>query len=200
VIWRAFLVGWVIVLGACSITPTQVYTDGGAAWQTRHELLQTLQDWMLAGRVVIYSQDEAWNADLHWKQQGDAYSLKFIAPLGAGTLDIQSVPGGVLLRQSDRAESTFAADPEQLLAREYGWPLPILSLRYWVKGITDPDKTSDQMQFDPQGKLLHLRQAGWDIRFKNYQVIGKYELPGKIFMQHKDLGVRMVIQSWKVGA
>lgn len=197
-IWRLFLVAWVAALGACSIVPPEVSKEGEAAWQARLERMQALQDWVLAGRVVIYTQDEAWNADLHWKQQGEAYNLKFIAPLGAGTLDIQSVPGGVVLHQSDQAQSTFAADPEQLLAREYGWPLPILSLRYWVRGISDPDKSADQIQFDAEGKLLRLHQAGWEIRFLNYQVIGQYELPGKIFMQHKDLGVRMVIQSWKV--
>lgn len=193
-----YLASLLIFLNACS-QQTIVSPYQQAAWdEHRHQLVQ-LQDWNITGRVGLYTNDEAWPGDILWKQVGSQYDMRIIAPLGAGTLRVHSVEGGVLLEHSSNPTPYFSAEPEALLKKQFGWEMPVRHLRYWMTGIPSPlIPISGPMDLNAQGYLNSLKQSGWLISFKRYKKIAGYTLPVKVLLEHQDLSIKIVIRKWQI--
>ena len=75
--------------------------------------------------------------------------------------------------------------------------MPINGLRYWAVGQRIPDSPA-KLVLDASGRLANLIQAGWKIRYRRYVPVKGFVLPSKIFMDHKDLDIRIVIDRWQV--
>ena len=170
--------------------------NAAAAWKTGQQKLRTLKNWEFIGRVVIRSETEGWNGTLRWIQHANSYSIDFIAPLGQASLKLLGDEFGAELRLSDD-RAAFAADADSIFYEQFGWTLPITALRYWVVGRTVFNKAG-VLEVDSQGRLQHLDQEGWSVAYKRYTKTGEYSLPEKIFMEHDGLGVRIVVDKWKI--
>jgi outer membrane lipoprotein LolB len=168
------------------------------AWAAREQQLAALQAWTLRGRISVRSDDQAWHGTIYWRQQDERYDLKLIAPLGQGTVSVQGGPGGVVLRLPS-GEERQAVDPEQLLFQTLGLRLPLSGLRYWVKGLPEPAQRMQGL-WDVDGRLVTLNQPGWDISYRGYVREGPYDLPAKVFLDSGTVSVRLVVESWKLGA
>lgn len=186
------------MLGGCTqmvqqVPPTKI------SWQQHKQRISEISQWTLDGRVSIRSGDEAWNGSLHWQQEGEQYNLTISAPLGAGSLQLQGSPHYVVLRQSNRDRPYTSTDPDKLLQQQLGWHIPVGSLQYWVVGLPDPNRNpATQMKIDEYGRLMQMQQAGWDIRILRYLQVHGLQLPGKLFVENKGQGIRMVISRWEL--
>lgn len=194
---RALLISLLgLSLLACSTSPQRpVASDPEEAWQDRHHSLSTLQQWQLTGRLGIQTENEGWNATLNWKQQQKQYTIMLVAPLGQGTIQLRGDEQRVTLNTGEE-EELFATKPEILLYREFGWRVPVSSLRYWVLGLPAPGAAKREL--DGYGRLSRLYQNGWEIQFLNYESQGDIELPSKIFINNHRAKVRLVINQWQL--
>lgn len=164
-------------------------------WQSRHQQLQQLTDWEFKGRTLIRQGKEAWHAGITWSEKQGNYQIRLSGPFAQG---------GVLLEGNDRqvtltlssGEKLQAVSPEALLAESLGWSLPVSALRDWVRGM--PDKRFDvtTMKLDEEGRLIDLAQADWQVRYLEYIPFKGHSMPAKIFMDHPELSVRIVISDW----
>jgi outer membrane lipoprotein LolB len=189
----------IALIGACAREPLLRDSVQLRAWKQHQSLLLQLKDWKIQGRVGLYTPDEAWPGDIHWSQSEQNYDMRIIAPLGAGSLHIYTVDGGVMLEHSSEPMAQFSADPEALIEQKFGWQLPVNSLRYWMTGVPSPHgKLSAEMDLDEKGRLISLQQSGWNIQFSNYKNVSGYELPAKVLLEHKDLSVKIVIRKWQI--
>jgi outer membrane lipoprotein LolB len=144
----------------------------------------------------VRSDDQAWHGTIYWRQQGEEYELKLIAPLGQGTVSVRGGPGGVVLRLPS-GEERRAEDPEELLFKSLGLRLPLSGLRYWVKGLPEPAQNMRGL-WDVDGRLVTLSQPGWYISYRSYAREGAYDLPMKVFLDSGPVSVRLVVESWKL--
>lgn len=194
-----FYLGTMLVLISACSQPKPVNQSQKLAW-TQHQLqISKLQDWNLNGRVGLYTKDEAWPGDLQWKQKGDQYDMRIIASLGAGSMRVYSVEGGVVLEHSSSAVPHFSATPETLLKEQFGWELPVRHLRYWMKGIPSPfAEVTGVLDLNSRGYLNNLKQAGWAISFSRYKQTAAYILPAKVLLEHEDLSIKIVIRQWTI--
>lgn len=166
-------------------------------WEQHQKQLGKIVNWELNGRVSIRSGKDAWSGSLYWLQNRDRYDLRILAPLGMGSLHLKGSAAGVVLKHSGEEASFSSRDPELLLSRKFGWYIPVKSLRYWVKGLPDPRfGKAGQLKLDTYGRVAEMQQAGWQIRFLRYQSVKNIQLPGKVFLNHNGLGVRMIIREW----
>jgi outer membrane lipoprotein LolB len=185
-----------LFLWACSTTPVRPpVADPQQAWQQHHSVLAALQQWQLFGRLAIQTGDEGWHASLNWLQQQQHYSIQLIAPLGQGTIQLQGDDQQVIL-DTGEDNPILASDPEALLFREFGWRVPVASLRYWVLGLPAPGKSRHEL--DSYGRLARLFQNGWEIHFFDYDATDELELPGKIFINNHRAKVRLVVNRWEL--
>jgi outer membrane lipoprotein LolB len=190
-----FLLG--MLLTGCSFAPVSPPQDNQAVWDARQALLTRLSAWTLTGRVAVITESEGWHGDLLWKQQARNYDIRIMAPLGQGTVSLQSRDGLVTLRSTRDPRPVMAPNAEALLHRQLGWTVPVEGLRYWVLGIPDPGHQY-HMNLDSDGRLVRLDQSGWEVRYLRYQQVDGYDLPGKIFLDNRDLKVRLVVERWKL--
>jgi len=102
-------------------------------------------------------------------------------------------PGKVSLVTSE-GKTFSASSPEQLLAQQWGFNIPVSYLNYWIRGLPAPGDA--KKQFDGQGRLVELNQAGWHVQFLDYTQKKGIELPKKIFLASNDMKVKIMVYDW----
>lgn len=184
-----------LTLAGCSTVPPRPQpADSQLAWQQHQQRLAALHNWRITGRLGIQTGHEGWHASLDWQQHNNDYTIRITAPLGQGSLLLQGDATNVLLQTSE-GETVSAEDPGLLLYQEFGWKVPVASLRYWVLGLPAPGEAVTAL--DEYGRLSHLQQAGWEIEFLDYETQQGVELPGRVFVSNHQAKVRLVINAWQ---
>jgi len=54
------------------------------------------------------------------------------------------------------------------------------------------------IQWDEQGRLLHIGQNGWLIDYQRYLEKGGLSLPKKLRLQRDSIQVRFVVDDWQI--
>lgn len=185
-----------LVLSACQTLTSNTTTDTIGSFEAREKQLATLHTWKVKGALGIQRAQEGWSARFNWTQQANAYQLQFFGPLGAGTFRIEGQPGKVTLREG-KDKTITAANPETLLIRASGWPMPISNLLYWVRGLPAPGPRGPY-QLDSQNHLRRLTQEGWTVYFERYETLGAFTLPNKLVLEHSTTKIRILLKQWEV--
>jgi len=183
-----------VLLGACATTPT-LTPEASEAWQRQQQSIARLEGWSLVARMVLSSDDDAWNGKLWWQQGSDRYRIRFSAPFGQGGIELDGDAQGVEMRIAG-GQTFHAVDAETLMYKQLGWYLPLSGLRYWVTGVPEPRSHAD-FYLDSSGQLTRLDQAGWEMRYPAYRRVGDLQLPRKVFMESDELSLRLVIDRWE---
>ncbi len=188
-----------LVLAACATVrepPVPLLPDSARqqAWETHHAHLGKLQTWGLKGRVAGKSDDEGFQAGVRWEQRLQTFSIDLHGPLGGKTAAISGMAGKVEI-QTSRGEHYLAKDPETLMRELFGYALPVTGLRYWVRGVPDPDQKVLSLELDAQGRLRHLSQAGWSIDYNRYHE-GSPALPALIVISSTGLDAKIIVDQW----
>lgn len=157
--------------------------------------LARLQSWTIRGRLAIQTEREGWTVTLHWVQEKEHYTLRFIAPLGQGTYELNGNVDTVTLLTADD-QFLQADNPENLMLDNLGWNVPLEGLKYWIRGLPEPDVVAESLVIDDRGRITDLRQSGWTISILRYVTVAGLDLPDKLFMQNDRFRLRLVIQDW----
>ncbi len=167
-----------------------------SAWDVRQQALNRLQTWDLTARLAIKTEKEGWNANMHWNQRPDAWQMRVSGPFNQGTFQLQGNAEKVLLQTPDN--KMFRANtPEALMQYHLGWSVPIDGLKYWVRGVPEPDVNVDNLVIDGSGHMTELQQAGWNITISRYGNSENMELPTKLEMKNDRFQLRLVVQEWE---
>ena len=131
---------------------------------------------------------------VRWEQRLQTFSIDLHGPLGGKTAAISGMAGKVEI-QTSRGEHYLAKDPETLMRELFGYALPVTGLRYWVRGVPDPDQEVLVLELDGQGRLRHLSQAGWSIDYNRYHE-GSPALPALIEVSGTGLDAKIIVDQW----
>ncbi len=185
-----------LALTACTSLPS--HAPSGApdetAWEARQGALMALKDWELSGRVAIADGKDGGSGSLDWQQQDEVLRFDFSGPFGAGAVHIQGDADALWVKTS-RGDDFVTSDPEQDFAARLHMPLPVLSMRYWMRGIPDPTAAYDK-QVDAQGELTQLTQRGWQVEYQAYAVVQGYSLPARLTLTRNDVRIKLVLDTW----
>jgi outer membrane lipoprotein LolB len=177
------------------VLPTEA--PPATAWEKHRASVASIKEWTLQGRIAVETDKDSLNAGLYWVQNGDAYSLRVMAPLSQGTFELKGNPGQVELTDP-RNRTVRARDPEALMQQQLGWSLPLAGMRDWIKGIPGPGVPAKDVRYDEMGRVTDMRQDGWRISVLRYKTVGDKDLPDKLFMQNGSVKIRMVVGEWKL--
>lgn len=184
--------------GCSDISPLvkkQAVDDVDRVWQERQEKLSDIVAWAVKGRLAVRSGNDAWSASLQWAQQKQLYIMRVIAPLGQGTYEIKRGYDRVSLITAEN-EYLEAEDAESLMFNNLGWSVPVEGMKFWIRGIPDPDSNIENITVDAQALMTELKQSGWNIEFSRYTEEGEYYLPGKIVMENKRVKITILAKEW----
>lgn len=90
-----------LLLTACTSLAPVPDADKNASWQLHQARLDGLTNWELAGRIAVQMENDGWSASLFWRQDHGNYSLRVVAPLGKGTVEISGDADSVRLQMAD---------------------------------------------------------------------------------------------------
>lgn len=165
-------------------------------WEQRLPQLQAIRSFELDGKVAASDGQQGFSAGLRWRQQQDAATLDFSAPLGFGAAHVEAGPQGLSVTTAQGTVLTSGAASEELAAT-LGFEPPLGSLRYWVLGASDPAYPA-QESIDEQQRLTHLEQDGWQVDCSDYTAIGGQWLPRRLTLARQALHLRLIVNSWRL--
>ncbi|MGB9429835.1 MAG: lipoprotein insertase outer membrane protein LolB [Gammaproteobacteria bacterium] len=194
--------GWYLaatLLTGCASVPgtAPVGPPNENAWQVRRAQLVKLADWELQGRIGIVTAKNGGSGSMDWTQQGDKLAFNFRGPFGAGTLEVRG-DSGILWVRSSRGDDFITSDPERDFAERLHVPLPVLSMRYWMVGLPDPNLPFTKA-VDARGQLVMLVQRGWRVDYQDYAEFGAYDLPTRLLIRRDPVRIKVAINEWQVG-
>src|SRR5690606_31426149 len=107
-----------------------------------------------------------------------------------------------LLRLSSGGDTYEGADAEALLRQQIGGVPPFEVLRFWILGLEAPGEAAAQRSQSAEGRLEHLTQRGWNIRYDRWMPVaakgGGVELPTRVNLRRDDLALTVSVERWKL--
>ena len=200
---------------APSVTrPVAPENPAQALYKQRQSIIRSIDAWAFKGRAAVQRGSEGWSATLHWRQQGNSFRLRIIAPLGRGTYEILRADDQVSLIDADNNIYT-ATSPDELFAKAIGWRLPISNIEFWIRGLLGPNESPSQLNLGADGLVKDFALHGWRVSILGYQPVSfpalstsankgtstdQLAMPKKLFMNFDDTKVRVVINTWELGS
>jgi outer membrane lipoprotein LolB len=187
-----------LVISGCASVPGTAPkgAPNEAAWLSRYARLEKLADWQLQGRVGIVNGRDSGSGSMDWKQQGDSLAFSFRGPFGAGALQVQGNSNALWVRSS-RGDDFVTTDPEQDFSRRLHIPLPVLSMRYWMLGMPDPNAAYTKT-VDAHGQLVSLLQRGWRVDYQDYASFNGYDLPTRLLIECATVRIKVAVNDWRL--
>jgi len=189
----------VLVLAGCATLPAPLPVTPPESQSAPGNSLSAagLTAWQLSGRVSLTHGEEGWHAGLFWQTQADSYYLRVSGPLGQGGFQLNGDARGVVLVDAD-GQRYVAQNADTLLAQVAGWQLPVMGLRYWIRGLPAPAAGQARIGHDESGRIQRLEQSGWVINYQRYQLVDDIFLPEKLQLVQADTTVKIIIDEWEL--
>lgn len=150
----------------------------------------------LAGRIAVRVRDEASTGQLSWRHRGAGDELLITSPLGQGVARIVREGEAVTLTTAEPREYR-SRDAESLAEQVLGFRLPLAGLADWVRARPHAAGPAAAAQYDLEGRLATLEQAGWRIEYLGYQSAAPGALPTRLRLTYPGLELRLSISDWK---
>ncbi|MDR2172628.1 MAG: lipoprotein insertase outer membrane protein LolB [Burkholderiales bacterium] len=117
------------------------------------------------GRFSVSYEEKAFAARFDWQHAPESDTIEIISPLGSTyALLTRSGKTVTVQRGSDSQRTQQVDDWETLAGQTFGFPLPVTSLSYWIRGVPAPG-TSTVVTRDAVGRFDSLRQQGWAVQY-----------------------------------
>ncbi len=143
------------------------------------------------GVIIV---DKGFSGRLEWQHfKGNDY-LEIYSPLGGKVASIKKTQQKVTLTEKN-GKVTEAQNVETLTETTLGWHLPLEGLSYWVLGKPSNSKI-DYAIWDQFGRLIELKQNGWDIKYSKYTDNKGYSLPNRIALRNEKIRLKLLIEQW----
>lgn len=175
------------LLANCAVQQTKLDTSQ----------LADIHRWNAKGKISISAEGERKSANFSWLNKGRDFDISLHGPFGSGAAKLKR--RGNIVSYADGKENRRASSAEQLLYDATGWQLPISELAWWIKALPAPNTEFEQTSGDT-GELSTLIQQGWQLQYKNYQLVRGHMLPGKIIAKRDEFKLLLVIKHWELKA
>jgi len=186
-----------LLISACSSIPDVDSDLQLQQWQNHQALVNKIESWNIKGRAAIQSENNSATFLLHWDQFNTSYELRFISGLGQGTYLLKVTEDGVVMITPKN--KVFTSDtPENLIREKLGWDVNLAGLKYWVRGVPEPNVKYSQLLLDEKGRLKDMKQSGFFISILRYTEKENISLPEKLFIRSNNIQLRLVIQNWEI--
>lgn len=180
---RALLgAGLLALLGACA-TPQKIGGSEQGTFERTGRFALTVNH---AG-----GGQEAVQGGFAWHDTGRVLTLDLANPLGSTLARVTVEPGRATLLRSN-GEREQAPDPDALVEKVLGSPMPVSGLRHWLQGRAAPGGVASA-QKDGAGRLASFAQDGWRAQLSRYDALGPQLLQLNRNDAQRRISVRLVI-------
>lgn len=190
-----------IIKDASTIRPpiTWPSTTEPPNWLGEQKKRQKIKIWEIRGRLGVQTKTNGGSVDITWKQSEQEYSIRLIAPLGAGNYLILGNEEYADVRFPDGRKETID-NVDQAFSSTLQVNLPVTAIRYWLRGLPAKGLPVTSISWNNKGLIERLKQSGWNVEMKKYMG-AKVLMPHSIYLSRDDdpeLDIRLVLRQWLV--
>ncbi len=178
------------VLSGCAALPRA--TEQASARPPR----ESIREFSVDGRISVTHAGERAQAAIAWQHSaGPRDEIDVFSPVGSQIARLTVSPGGAQLDTAQH-ERVVAATAEELSTRIFGASLPLSGMSDWVLGRTAGQPVS--VENDALGRFAYLAEAGWVVRYLEYESEDATALPRTVEFERGDLRVRLRVDAWRI--
>ncbi len=192
---KIFALSFALLLTSCTTLAPPSTPTKTISWAARSSQLQGIRQFDVKGKIAVRTAQDSGSATIHWQQSGDSYTISIFGPLGSDSMTLHGRPGSVTMELAN-GKQVSANNAEELLAKQWGYHLPVSYLKYWIRGLPAPG--ADSQKLDQYNRLTSLAQNGWQVEFLTYTNQNGIEVPQKINVTSRDLSTKLVIYNWEI--
>ena len=186
------------ILVSCATVKQPVLTEP-AGWITEQQQRQQIKIWEIRGRLGVQTESNGGSMDIIWKQSDEEFSIRLIAPLGAGTYLIQGDNEVADIRFPD-GQKKVVNNIDEVFSSALEIELPANAVKDWIRGLPAKSLSVESISWNEQGLINRIKQSGWNVEMKKYTG-NDILLPHAIYLSRDDndeLDVRLVLRQWLV--
>ena len=181
------------------VEPLKKVSDVPEGWQQQQSQRLKIENWEIRGRIGVQTKTNGGSMDIIWKQAQQSYSIRLIAPLGAGSYHVQGEQGFAEVRHPDGRREVID-NVDKVFASTLDVELPTSAIKDWIRGLPAASLTQEKISWNEYGLPDKLKQSGWNVHLTKYT--GKdLLLPHAIYLSRDDdvdLDIRLVLRQWLV--
>ena len=181
------------------VEPLKKVSDVPDGWQEQQSQRRQIENWEIRGRIGVQTKTNGGSMDIIWKQAQQSYSIRLIAPLGAGSYHVQGEQGFTEVRHPD-GRKEIIDNVDKVFASTLDVELPTSAIKDWIRGLPAASLTQEKISWNVHGLPDKLKQSGWNVHLTKYT--GKdLLLPHAIYLSRDDdadLDIRLVLRQWLV--
>ena len=175
-------------------TPPASVPPQSSAQQQHMASLINIKSFSLKGRIGVVTQKQGFSGGIQWQHTPSTDNIDVFSPLGSKVANILKNRDGVTLTNQN-GHTITAQDAESLTETTLGFKLPLTGLSDWALG-KPTDSKIEASSLDDKGRLLSLKQDGWNISYENYAAQNGIDLPSKIILKSDKVNLKIVIEQW----
>ncbi len=186
------------ILVSCATVKQQTLTEP-AGWIAEQQQRQQIKIWEIRGRLGVQTESNGGSMDIIWKQSDEEFSIRLIAPLGAGTYLIQGDNEVADIRFPD-GQKKVVNNIDEVFSSALEIELPANAVKDWIRGLPAKSLSVESISWNEQGLINRIKQSGWNVEMKKYTG-NDILLPHAIYLSSDDndeLDVRLVLRQWLV--
>ncbi len=165
-----------------------------AAHQQHLAKLAQIKSFALKGRLGVVTQKQGFSGGIDWQHAVNTDNVDVYSPVGGKVANISKNATAVILTKQD-GRSVTAQDAESLTETALGFKLPLSGLSDWALGKPTTNNINSST-WDENGRLLTLKQDGWDISYENYADNEGVFLPNKIVLKSEKVNLKLLVEKW----
>ena len=189
-----------LLLTSCATVHEQtVVKQEPDGWKAEQQKRQQINAWEIRGRLGIQTETDGGTLDIIWKQSDQDFSIRLIAPFGAGNYLVQGDDTLTEIRYPD-GKVEMVSNVDDVFSSVLKVNLPVNAVKDWIRGLPAKSLPVDNISWNQQGLLHTVQQSGWNVELKKYAG-KKILLPYSIYLTRDDneeLDIRLVLRRWLV--
>lgn len=195
---------WLIVafsftLNGCALLKSKEEAQTSLASSILHDhhmvLVNHIHQFSIKGRLGVMTSPKGFSGRLAWQHTAKNDHIDVFSPLGGKVAYITKAPEIVTLT-NNKGEEVSAQDAETLTKKTLGFSLPLSGLSHWVLGKPSDAGLVNYVTWDNDGRIIKMKQNGWDITYKDYSMQEGYFLPRKVTLRTDTLIIKLIAEEW----
>lgn len=200
------------ILGGCSTQQKIIQSFDRDVLDSHTRSLTSIEHWKIRGRLSVKTDKGGQIGRLHWSRDKSNHQIDIYGSLSSGHVRILSNPKETVLLDSE-GEEIVGNSMREVLNAYVGWRFPAEELVSWIVGKAYP-RASSSLEWDTNGRITSMEQAGWRVALSRYDQFGDYQLPTRFRLsateelqraisqerpdQAQPSEIRLVISNWSV--
>ena len=191
----------VVALAACTTTAPKITPIDNAdlAWEKRKSYIYKHPEWVAHLSLIGVTEQEKFKTRIIWQQRHDGYQIKLRDFIGRTVALIEGSAEKVVVKTS-KGERYEDQNAETLIYGLFGLRIPVAGMRYWLRGVPQPETEYIDLLLRADGLAENMRQAGWLLSYQNYANQDPVRLPTHAVFEYDDLALTVKVARWELTA